>query len=193
MGRPDLTKTRTAEILDAFARCVARYGLEGSSLQKVAEEAGMQRSILRHYVGNREDLIVSLAKRVVSGYEEHLRAFIDSTTADDRGKQVLDYLFERDPSESTEGLLVVEALIAEGAVNPVVRESMSGYVERLVEVIGAQLRLIHPKAGRGACWSVASGLICLCFNDQSLRPLGLPPKYSKAARGCAERLLDSLQ
>ena len=53
MGRPDLTEVRTAEILDAFERCVARFGLEGSSLERDAEEAGMKRSILRHYIGNR--------------------------------------------------------------------------------------------------------------------------------------------
>ena len=41
MGRPNLTEVRTSEILDAFERCVARFGLEGSSLERVAEEAGI--------------------------------------------------------------------------------------------------------------------------------------------------------
>lgn len=193
MGRPDLTETRTAEILDAFARCVAHYGLEGSSLERVAKEAGVQRSLLRHYVGNREDLILSLAQRVVAGYEEHLQAFVEVTTGGDRGAQVLDYLFEAGPSESTEGLLVVEALIAEGASNPAVGELMTGYIDKLVRTIAAQLRHTAPDAGRAACWSVAYGLVSLCFNDQSLRPLGLPPKYAKSARDCAERLLASLR
>ena len=60
MGRPNLTEVRTAEILDAFERCVARYGLEGSSLERVAEEAGVKRSILRHYIGNRDEMITGL-------------------------------------------------------------------------------------------------------------------------------------
>ena len=38
MGRPSLTEVRTVEILDAFERCVARYGLEGSSLERIAED-----------------------------------------------------------------------------------------------------------------------------------------------------------
>ena len=76
MGRPNLTEIRSAEILDAFERCVARYGLEESSLERVADEAGMKRSILRHYVGNREDLVQGLAERVVTKYRQNLREFL---------------------------------------------------------------------------------------------------------------------
>ena len=84
MGRPDLTETRTTEILDAFERCVGRYGLDGSSLERIAEEAGMKRSILRHYVGNRTDLIHALTDRVVAGYRSQLQAFMDTLTDDGR-------------------------------------------------------------------------------------------------------------
>jgi hypothetical protein len=30
------------------------FGLEGSTLERVAEHAGMKRSVVRHYLGNRD-------------------------------------------------------------------------------------------------------------------------------------------
>ena len=37
---------------------------KSSSLEKVADQAGMKRPIIRHYVGNRDDLILALTERV---------------------------------------------------------------------------------------------------------------------------------
>ena len=78
MPRPDLTEQRTAEILDAFERCIVRHGLDGSSLEKIGEEAGMKRPILRHYVGNREALVMALAERVIDAIDATRLAVIDT-------------------------------------------------------------------------------------------------------------------
>ena len=53
MARPRVTAERREEILAAFARCVARDGVEGASLQQVADEAGLARGLLRHHLGQR--------------------------------------------------------------------------------------------------------------------------------------------
>ena len=76
MGRPSLAEQRKEEILDAFGRCVAKFGLEGSSLEKIAEEAGMRRSILRHYLGNRDEMVIALAKKVIGEYRSSTKAFL---------------------------------------------------------------------------------------------------------------------
>ena len=72
MPRPSLKLQRSEEILDAFERCVARYGIEGTTLEKTAEEAGLQRSLLRHNVGNRDDLLNSLVNRFISESRDSL-------------------------------------------------------------------------------------------------------------------------
>ena len=38
MGRPSVTEQRRNEILDAFVRCVGRYGLDGATLERLATE-----------------------------------------------------------------------------------------------------------------------------------------------------------
>ena len=192
MGRPDLTEVRTAEILDAFERCVARFGLEGSSLEAVAEEAGMKRSILRHYIGNRVDLIDALAERVVAKYRSYVQAFIDSVSEKRRIEQLLAFFFPDKPIETAESILVVEALIAAGDAYPRVRNLMSEYVEELVSITGQQLRLAYPNSTRQQCWNVAYGVVSICFNQDSLWPLELPAKYLNAAKTCSRRLIESL-
>ena len=192
MGRPKLTEIRTVEILDAFERCVARYGLEGSSLERVAEEAGMKRSILRHYIGNRDEMIVALAERVVGKYRQAFQDFLDQTTNKNRPKQLLSYFFPDSPVESTEDILVVEALIAASEQNSQVRSLMFSYVDGLVGDLSKQLRVAFPNASSQKCWSVAYGVVSICFNQESLSPMRLPPKYLRAARSCSEALIYSL-
>jgi AcrR family transcriptional regulator len=192
MGRPKLTEIRTAEILDAFERCVARYGLEGSSLERVAEEAGMKRSILRHYIGNRDEMIVALANRVVSKYRGVFQEFLGQISDRNRTEQLLSYFFPHKPVESTEDILVVEALIAAAEQYPDVRQLMFGYVDGLVGDLSQQLRLAFPNASKLECWNVAYGVVSICFNQESLSPMQLPPKYVRAARTCSEALVQSL-
>ena len=192
MGRPDLTEVRTAEILDAMGRCVARHGLDGTSLEMVAAEAGMKRSILRHYVGNRDDLIIALAGRVTDQYHEQLDAVIDSLPEEGRLEKLLEFFFPASQRQSTESLLLMESLIAASEAYPRIREMMFGYVERLISSTADQLRTVHADARPVQCWHVAFGIVSMCFNYESLLPLKPPPKYSRSAKDCCRRLIDSL-
>ncbi|MFT4639958.1 MAG: AcrR family transcriptional regulator [Verrucomicrobiales bacterium] len=65
MGRKDLSAKRIQQILDAFEACILKHGLDGSTLEVIAEEAKMKRSIIRHYIGNREDVLGMLIQRVL--------------------------------------------------------------------------------------------------------------------------------
>ena len=55
MARPSVKEERREQILTAYEQCVARYGVEGATLDKVAEEAGLARPLIRHNIGNREE------------------------------------------------------------------------------------------------------------------------------------------
>lgn len=57
VGRPSKVQERTAEILRATVAVVAREGLAGVTFAKVAEEAGLQRTLVLHYFGSREQLL----------------------------------------------------------------------------------------------------------------------------------------
>lgn len=192
MGRPDLTKERTAQILDAFERCVARYGLEGSSLERVAEEANVKRSILRHYVGNRDDLIIALGERVVSKYRHYSQSMLGDLPKRGRITKLMEFFFPDQPVESADSVLVVEALIFAAEQYPRIRELMTEYINDLVRTTAEQLQQEFSSATRQHCWSVAYGVVSLCFNQESLISLHLPKKFLEAARYSARQLIESL-
>lgn len=193
MGRPDLTEKRTSEILDAFERCVARFGLEGSSLERIAEEAGMKRSILRHYVGNRDDLIVALTSRVVTKYSRQLDDFANSITPAGRIDQLLQFMLPDRTQSTTESIVVIESLIAASEHNEEIRAAMSSYVDKVVAMVAEQLTLEFTQRQRKECWDAAYGVVCIWFNQESLGPLSLAPKYVKAARSSMRVLIQSLR
>ena len=192
-GRPSLAEARREEILDAFARCVIRYGLEGSSLERIAEEAGMRRSILRHYVGNRIDLVRALCDRVVQNDRDDLDQYFQAIRPEDRIKRLLELLVPSRPRETTASLLVIESLIAAGDDDPVVQQKMREYVDQFVKRVAEQLRLEYPNRSPQQCWRVAYGAVAICFNEASLVPLDLPNRFSNASRHCVQVLLDSLR
>ncbi|MEM7146135.1 MAG: TetR/AcrR family transcriptional regulator [Verrucomicrobiota bacterium] len=194
MARPDLTEVRTPQILDAFARCVARYGLEGASLEQIAEEAGMKRSILRHYVGNREDLVVALAGRVVERYREDLEELMSALpgAGAKRVEALLDYLFTTERWEPSVENVVADTLLSAVDRYPEVGEIMKGFMEELFEVYEGLLRDGYPKAERAKVKAVAYGVVSLSFTHEWMMPMGMPAGYGRSAKGAAKVLVGSL-
>ena len=192
MGRPSLVAQRTAEILDAFERCVARFGMEGSSLEVIAAEAGMKRSILRHYVGNREQLVHALAERVIEKYDRMLADHRAQASHLPPVEQLMSYLFPATTVSTAESLLVLEALIAASAGSVEIRTRMQGWIHRLVDWSADLLRQAYPAIPRRQCWSVGYGVISICFNHESLTPLELGPRYHRAAKAAAMALVHTL-
>src|SRR5438876_3126885 len=74
VGRPSLADERRPQILHAFESSVLKYGLEGSSLERIAAEAGVRRGLIRHYFGNRPELtqalIDGILERTIASYRD---------------------------------------------------------------------------------------------------------------------------
>ncbi len=192
MGRPDLTELRTKQILDAFERCVGQVGLEASSLERIAQEAGMKRSILRHYVGNREELVVALTRRVVGKYRETLVDMAGSIAPPGRVEQLIRILLPAQSPETTASIVVIESLIAAADTNQLVREQMAAYLDDVVAMVSEQLQQEFPDRSRHQCWTIAYGVVCIWFNHASLGPLRLARKYLTAARSTMRTLISTL-
>jgi len=153
----------------------------------------MKRSILRHYVGNREDLVEALADRVIGKYEANFETHLATVSHITPVEQLMSYLFPPQAVSTTESLLVVESLIAASATSTEIQKKMRGYVEYLIERSSELLRQSYPASSKQQCWSVAYGVISICFNHESLTPLQPPPKYLRAAKSSARALIDTLE
>lgn len=192
MPRPSLKKERTQEILDAFERCVARLGLEASSLEAIAEEAGMQRSILRHYIGNRDAIIAAMIDRITDRYRSETKELMAALPVRDKTDALIDMLFSEDSGENADQKAVAEALLAAAGRYPVIRQRFSVWMTEFVDAIARILAEDNPRAGQGDCWTVAYGIVGLYFTNDAMAPLGLPQRFAQSARASARRLAGTL-
>lgn len=191
MGRKDLTEKRTAEILDAFARSMIKYGLD-TSLEQVAEEAGMMRSIIRHYIGNREEVVNTLIERITREYIAELREEAAQIPQEGMIEATLDYLFtpENDPDDTDK--LIFDVMMTGKDRYPRAKQMLIAMFEALIEMFTADLRRAYPHAEESSCRDVAYSIIALAMSHESLAWMGVDARYSTAARASAEALIRAL-
>ncbi len=194
MGRPSLGAERRQQILEAFERCVAEHGLEATTLETVATEAGVQRAAIRHFVGNRDDLIAASVDHLTAKYRDcYAEAIRGLAPAGDRASALLDYLFLGGfvSSLPREGR-ATEALRAAAASDAEARQSLRRMYRTFEDEIAAELRAAHPRAPGPRVRGVAYAVLCLAEESSFLRELGFPVGRARAARDAARALVDSL-
>ncbi len=192
MPRPSMKDQRREEILDAFERSIAKVGLYGSSLEVIAEEAGMQRSILRHYIGNRNEIFDALAERVIARYRAETDELMDHLLTDKQAHALVDILFDGSAATSAQGLAVSEAIITASAEHAKIRTLFAGWLDHFVTRLSRVLHDAHPDQPDDKCWAVAYGITSIYFSNDSLGPIGLPRKFRNAAKTSARMLVAGL-
>ena len=192
MGRPSVKEERAELILNAFEACVAKYGVEGATLQKIADEAGLARALLRHHIGNREELLNALVDRFLIRSDDALVELIEALPDDNRLEALIDILFDQQYASSTSDVLVAEALIAASQTRPDLKERMLVWYQRFDEVISQEAKLAAPKAGTEAVSVFTAGVIGIYFNVDSFGPLGGIPKLREHSRLAALSLMNTL-
>lgn len=192
MARPDIKEQRREQILDAYEFCVARYGVEGATLARTAETAGLARPLIRHNVGNRQDLLAALVERFLSNSDTSMDALIDSLPERNRLRTAIDWLF--DPSLSDARLVqVAGALIAASAEDRALARQMqkwlSGFSARLQQLIADE----YAHADPDRISAVTAGVAGIYFNVEALYPLGDVEAMVSSSKAAALILINSLE
>ncbi len=191
MPRPSVKAERTEEILDAFERCVARYGIEGATLERIAEAAGLRRSLLRHYIGNRDELIEALTTRFIMRSDAQVKELFEELPTIGRATALLDILFDENYSDNHLAL-VAAALIAAAPNYPHLNARLRQWTHHFIEGVAEELQRALPTADSTACFETAAGISGIYFNVESLAPLGHMNALRSASKKAAERLIASL-
>jgi AcrR family transcriptional regulator len=187
MPRPSLKSERTAEILDAFEACVARFGLDGSTLQKISEEAGIGRPMLRHYLGNREEMVKKLLDHVLGKFACMTDEISPVLPKRNRVTALLDLLFDF-KGHSPQNAAVFQALIAASDRFPETKGKLLNFVFQFENMIVAEIATEWPKADAQACQIAATGIAAIYFNSDALFPLD-PPAHWRANQRLAAQFL----
>lgn len=190
MGRKSIAEERREEILAAFERCIGRYGLD-VPLERIAEEAGVQRSLIRHYLGNRDEVVEQMIARIAEDYPQRIAAQL--TPALEQGAAGLLDLFFGESAIALEWDEVIHAVVsgAHGR-HAQAKRRLAQMCVVIIERTAAALAQLYPQAPEEACYETAYAILCLTYANEDLRWLGLDLRHSAMARSQAEHLISAL-
>ena len=187
MGRPSLAEVRRPQLLEAYAACLARYGVEGTTLDRVAKEAGVTRGLVRHYLGNREAVIRALGDWARDGYDE----FFQEVFA---GRDPLEALLELTSRPQPQRLYaVLDALFAEAGRDPYVATVLRDVYDSFFRWMESALKEALPDADPVARRQVALALMSWGWAETGFETIGFRPSRRRDYRALAERLIDTLR
>lgn len=188
-GRPSKAPERSAQVIDAFVRLIGSRGLESVTLDEVARAAGVDRGAIRHYVGNRQDLIWASLDLLMNRYERANREALGNEPSIDRW---LGRLFG-DEWARNEDDAAFDVLLQEAIRDEELRNRLRASYESLVEALANALSRSAPEAPRRATLDVAYAIVCLAEHNLTMQTLGFPRTRATAARRAARTLADSLR
>lgn len=192
MPRPNKQAERKLQILTAMGDCVARYGLYGATLEKIAEQAGLARALVRHNVGNRDILVVEFIDNFLDKSYAASKVLFASLPDNEKATALIEVLF--DPAFSDpKSLLIAEALIAAGHDDSALAERMRKWVRDFNAEVEAVIKEDYPKAEPETTAGVAAGLVGIYFNVESMTPLGDMPDLRSASKRAALALITTLE
>jgi TetR/AcrR family transcriptional repressor of bet genes len=186
VGRPSMGLERRRQIVSAFIDLVAERGLERVTLADVAEAAGVQRAQLRHFIGNREDLVLAAVDELARRYEvSAAEMYVSEEPTIDQLISLLfsDELVYDQPVETA----AFDALLAEAVLRPAGRGAVIKGYDMLLGQLASALRREYPGAPIARIRDVAYVVLCLVEQNTLLQGLGYPRVRQLAAANAARR------
>lgn len=102
---------RKPAILKAFYEVIEAEGAENASIAKVAKQAGVHASLIIHYFGSKERMVLGLVDEVLQTYADLIRKLPDSGEPYKRLEQLLALIWSREWHEAA-SLSVVFSYLA---------------------------------------------------------------------------------
>lgn len=189
MARPSVADERTRQIIAATIRTIGARGITGTTMDRIAEEAGMSRGHVRHFVGNREDLLRETARYFYfDGTDGTSILPAETTTVSD----AFDFLFGAEFTAPGSDNAVVFGLVEASRTNPAIAELLVTAYAGTEAAISRMLVAEHPSLPVDACARTAYGIVAIALHNVFMSDIESSDAGTSAARGAAEQLLRSL-
>lgn len=190
-GQPSIALERRRHIVDAFIELVAERGLEGVTVDCVAEMVGVQRAAVHHYVGNREDLIAAASEEACRRYEVDVAGMgvNDAPTIAKLIPMMFGDVVTRDHLVKARAW---QALLAEGLRRPDGRVVVRRAYDRGFDMVESAVLRQCPGAPAARVRDLAYVIVCLFDQNTIFQQLGYPRARQVAACDAALCLVDDL-
>ncbi len=189
VGRPSLVDERRGQVLDAFVALVAAHGLESVTLDDVARASGVSRAAVRHFVGNRDELVRQSIVLLAGRYETAMTETLGEAPT---VSALLDELCGPWAEDLDDDDRAFHALLVESLTTVEGTATMRAAYDRLVGLVEGTLRRDHAGASPAAIRDTAYALVCLVEQHVTMRRLGFPRVRGRAVRAAAQVLVDRL-
>jgi AcrR family transcriptional regulator len=194
MARPSNKDQRKEEILQAYEVCISLYGVEGATLKKVAEHANIARPLLRHHVGNSEDLLEQALERFLKRNDLVLDEFFSHISEQGSGKVLLETLFFADHSnQQTTDILIAWAFMLGAQTNALLKEKMNSWNNNFRSRMIILMNELYPSADERLVEVVSDGILGLYYNVESTIPIFDIQNFRSNTFNAAKLLLDTLE
>ncbi|WDE09557.1 TetR/AcrR family transcriptional regulator [Thalassomonas haliotis] len=190
MARPSMAPQRREEILDALEKCILAKGIQATSLENIADTAEMKRTILRHYIGNRDDIICALSQRWTDKYSQQWQETLTWLPQSNRAEALIDCLFAPRSKELVNNTIIGEAIFSEAKrlaeIKSHQQQIMQEFIGHLIREFSSQ----YTDADSKTIELVALGIYSNYLMSESLLPLNMLDEMYKLKQ--ASQLLLSL-
>ena len=193
MGRKDLTRERQNAILDATERCIAKFGLQRTTLENIANEAGINRGLIHHYIGNRDDVMQLMTERLLERYQNSFDTYAAARMGSKRSEIVLGYYFDAWFEQGTEDDTLFLEMLAQSGRDAHMRKLLLRFYGAVEGSIAEELSQYYPQTNDRKLHSVSYSLMVLAFAHATINWLGLPQAKQADVRSVAANLVQSLK
>lgn len=190
MGRPSVAAERREQILDATMATIAEHGIHGTTLDRIADAVGMSRGHVRHFVGNRDRLLLDTATAVFADASGKVGSILLPDTISIEG--ALDYLFGPDFNSPDRENAVVLGLVELSRSTPEIAQLLTtAYTATRLE-LAELVAQAHPDASHDSCLTAAYGVLTCALGSVFLGDFDNDPSRMERSRAAAEALLAAL-
>ena len=153
----------------------------------------MTRSIIRHYIGNREEVVNTLVEQIAQAYLQELQSEAKEIPQEEAIAATLDYLFGEEPGYDDYEKLVFDVIMTAKDRYPQAKRTIIWMFETLLDMFTGDLHAAYPHADATRCRGIAYSVLALAMSNDSFLWLGMNRDYNAAARTCAEALIHTLE
>ena len=187
MPRAKMNAERRAQILAALELCIVHQGLARTSLNDVAERAGLARPLVRHFVGNRDNMIKLLFQSLIDRGEAQLNTLTEDGDQPEL-RHMLDLLFG-DLFSNAASNIVVSELWSLARNNDKIQASLRSLYDRIFDLLIVGMKAEGYGISKQQRRDTAFCIVSLAYGHASFREIGLSSKKKSAPRLAADTLL----
>ncbi len=192
-GRPSNRDQRQSEVMKAYVSAVAKYGLDGTTLETVAETAGLSRSLIRHHLGNKAEMSEMLTSHVLGKFDEATSRLLASLPEKGGLETLIKFMTTPHEDSDPEFVLAFAALTMKCGNDPELAERIRLSLERFERALRRIIKTEYPENDRGSIEAVSNGLVSIYFNVVSLESLSFSKNFYRRSRLAMEKLVNSLR